>query len=134
MRAGDPGRRDQITLRSRTLTAAMLCLALCLAAGCGSSSDSGASGSGGAGHTSGTANATGTTATDSTSSTAGSTGAAPKSGKPPTSSGLKYNTTPKYAKPSSSAPVQSGVVQIAYRNIAIDPDTLRVKAGSTVRW
>jgi len=30
--------------------------------------------------------------------------------------------------------VQSGTVQIAYRNIAIDPDTLRVKAGSTIKW
>ena len=25
-------------------------------------------------------------------------------------------------------------MQIAYRNIAIDPDTLRVKVGSTVKW
>ncbi len=49
-------------------------------------------------------------------------------------SGLKPNTTPNYAKPSASAPVQSGLVQIAYRNIAIDPDTLRVKVGSTIRW
>ena len=32
--------------------------------------------------------------------------------------------------PSSSEPVQSGVVQIAYRNIAIDPDTVRAKVGS----
>jgi plastocyanin len=30
--------------------------------------------------------------------------------------------------------VQSGVVQIAYRNIAIDPDTVRVKVGSTIKW
>jgi plastocyanin len=30
--------------------------------------------------------------------------------------------------------VQSGLVQIAYRNIAIDPDTVRVKVGSTIRW
>jgi plastocyanin len=30
--------------------------------------------------------------------------------------------------------VQSGVVQIAYRNIAIDPDTLKVKVGSTIKW
>jgi plastocyanin len=49
-------------------------------------------------------------------------------------SGLKYDTTPKYAAPSSSAPVQSGVVPVAYRNIAIDPDTIRVKVGSTIRW
>jgi len=25
-------------------------------------------------------------------------------------------------------------VQIAYRNIAIDPDTVRVKVGSTIKW
>jgi plastocyanin len=30
--------------------------------------------------------------------------------------------------------VQSGTVSIAYRNIAINPDTLRVKVGSTIRW
>jgi plastocyanin len=48
--------------------------------------------------------------------------------------GLKVNTKPKYGAPSSSAPVQSGTVQIAYRNIAINPDTLRVKAGSTIKW
>jgi plastocyanin len=51
-----------------------------------------------------------------------------------TSGGLKADTTPKYAAPSSSSPVQSGTVQVAYRNIAIDPDTLRVKVGSTIKW
>jgi plastocyanin len=48
--------------------------------------------------------------------------------------GLKAVTTPKYASPSPSEPVQSGVVPIAYRNIAIDPDTLKVKVGSTLKW
>jgi len=48
--------------------------------------------------------------------------------------GLKVSTTPKFAAPPASAPVQSGVVQIAYRNIAIAPDTVRVKVGSTVVW
>jgi plastocyanin len=47
---------------------------------------------------------------------------------------LKVSTTPKFASPSASAPVHSGVVQIAYRNIAIDPDTLKVKVDSTIRW
>jgi plastocyanin len=47
---------------------------------------------------------------------------------------LKAVTTPKYASPSSSEPVKSGVVQIAYRNIAIDPDTVRAKVGSTIKW
>jgi plastocyanin len=50
------------------------------------------------------------------------------------SGGIKYDTTPKYAAPSSSAPVQSGVVPVAYRNIAINPDTIRVKVGSTIKW
>jgi plastocyanin len=50
------------------------------------------------------------------------------------SGGLKAVTTPKYASPSSSEPVKSGVVQIAYRNIAIDPDTARAKVGSTIKW
>jgi plastocyanin len=47
---------------------------------------------------------------------------------------LKANTTPKYAAPAASSPVQSGTVQVAYRNIAIDPDTLKVKVGSTIKW
>jgi plastocyanin len=80
---------------------ASACVALVLAAGCGSS------GSG----------STGTSATT-----------------PKSSGGLKPTTTPKYASPSSSEPVQSGVVQVAYRNIAIDPDTVRVKVGSTIKW
>jgi plastocyanin len=48
--------------------------------------------------------------------------------------GLKPDTTPKFASPSSSSPVQSGTVQIEYRNIAINPDVLRVKVGSTIKW
>jgi plastocyanin len=48
--------------------------------------------------------------------------------------GLKTDTTPKFASPSSTAKVQSGVVDVAYRNITISPDTLRVKVGSTIRW
>lgn len=48
--------------------------------------------------------------------------------------GIRVDTTPKFASPSPSAPVRSGVVQIAYRNIAIDPDTVRVKVGATIRW
>jgi plastocyanin len=66
----------------------------------------------------------------------GSSGGPSSAGSPVTvpSSGLKVNTTPRYASPSSSAPVQSGVVQVAYHNIAIAPDTLKVKVGSTIRW
>lgn len=50
------------------------------------------------------------------------------------SGGLKTDTTPKYAAPAASAPVQSGTVQVAYRNIAINPDTIKVKVGSTIKW
>jgi plastocyanin len=80
------------------------CSALLFAAGCGSSSSS------------------------TSSSTAASTSTSVSSG------GLKANTTPKYAAPAASSPVQSGTVQIAYRNIAIDPDTVKVKVGSTLKW
>jgi plastocyanin len=48
--------------------------------------------------------------------------------------GLKGDRAPKYAAPSASAPVQSGVVEIAYRNVTIAPDTVRVKVGSTIKW
>jgi len=34
----------------------------------------------------------------------------------------------------ASGPVKSGTVQIAYRNITIQPDAPRVKVGSTIRW
>jgi plastocyanin len=90
---------------TRSFAALTACCALAFAAGCGSSSSS----------------TTGSTA----QSTATSTGV---------TSGLKPDTTPKYAAPSSSAPVQSGIVQVAYRNIAIDPDTIKVKVGSTLKW
>jgi plastocyanin len=82
------------------------CCALVFAAGCGSSNSSSSS----------TVKATPTTSTTITSG------------------GIKVDTTPKYASPSPSAPVQSAVVQVAYRNIAIDPDTLKVKVGSTIKW
>ncbi len=97
--------------------AAAACGALALLAGCGSSSSStGSSGS------TATSSATATsTSTKSRTSTSGS-------------ASLKLDTTPRFASPSPSAPVQSGLVQIAYRNIAIDPDTVRVRVGSTIRW
>ena len=90
--------------RRNALSVVVACASLALAAGCGSSSSSSLS-----------------------SPSAATT-------KTAASSGLKYDTTPKYASPSSSAPVQSGVVAVAYRNIAIDPDTVRVKVGSTIKW
>jgi plastocyanin len=99
------------------IAAAMTCGALALMAGCGSSSGS-----------------TGSSAsTASTTSTTTAAGAKAGTSSSPGAS-LKVDTKPKFATPSPSAPVQSGVVQIAYRNIAIDPDTVRVKVGSTIRW
>jgi len=47
---------------------------------------------------------------------------------------LKVQTAPSYTPPAGSAPVQSGVVQVAYRDFSIAPDTLRVRVGTTVRW
>ncbi|MGA2319890.1 MAG: plastocyanin/azurin family copper-binding protein [Solirubrobacteraceae bacterium] len=66
----------------------------------------------------------------SSSSTTGSSA----SSSTASSAGLKANTTPNYVVPSSSAPVQSGLVEIAYRNIAIAPDAVKVKLGSTIKW
>jgi plastocyanin len=82
---------------------------LLAAAGCGSSSSSGS----GAGSS--------TPASAATTATTGTTS-------------LKAIGTPKYGKPSSSAPVKSGTVTIAYRNIAIQPDTLRVRVGTRIVW
>jgi plastocyanin len=93
----------------RAIPALLASGALVLIAGCGSSSSS-----------------TSTSTPASTASTASTTSSS--------GSGLKANTTPQYASPPANAAVQSGVVQIAYRNIAIDPDTLKVKVGSTIKW
>jgi plastocyanin len=90
--------------------AAPALLALLALAGCGSSGSSHPTAS--------------TAATSGTGSAASSSGA----------SSLKVTGTPKFATPSSSQPVQSGTVQIAYRNITISPDTLRVRVGTTIRW
>src|SRR5580704_17008584 len=100
------------TWRRSVPLVAVTCATLVLLAGCGSSSSTSSSGS----------------------SSSSSSAAATTTTKTAASGGLKYDTTPKYATPSSSAPVQSGVVQVAYRNIAIDPDTIRVKVGSTIKW
>jgi len=108
---------------SRGVATAFACCVVTLAAGCGSSGGS----SGGSATT--PATAASTTATTTTTSTSTSKSA---SGSP--AAGLKVDTTPKFASPSPSAQVQGGVVQIAYRDITIDPDTVRVKLGSTIRW
>jgi plastocyanin len=103
-------------------TVAIACLALAPAvAGCGSSSTSSTSPA----TTSSTAAGASPT-TPSSSSTTHTTSSV--------SGGFKVTTTPKFASPEPSAPVQRGVVEVAYRNIAIDPDTLRVKVGSTIKW
>jgi plastocyanin len=99
------------------IAAVIACCVLAFTAGCGSSSSPSSSA------TTGT-----TTAATSAGSTAGKTGSSTAGG------GIKGDTTPKFASPSPSAPVQSGLVQIAYRDIAIDPDTVRVKVGSTIKW
>jgi plastocyanin len=89
---------------SRRLATLAVCTALAAVAGCGSSSSSSSSSSGAA----------------STKPATAATGS------------LKVTTTPKFAP--ASGPVKSGTVQIAYRNIAIAPDALRVKVGSTIKW
>ena len=91
---------------NRGLSTLIACSALALAAGCGSSSSS------------------------SKTTTIGvikvRTGAS--------AGGLKTVGTPKYAVPPASAAVRSGVVPIAYRNITIQPDAIKVRVGSTIRW
>jgi plastocyanin len=86
------------------ISASIACALLTLAAGCGSSSSN-----------------TKPTTASTTSTAAGA-------------KGPKAITTPNYGAPAASAPVQSGTVQIAYRNISIAPDTLKVKVGSTIKW
>jgi plastocyanin len=88
----------------RGIPALIACSALMLGAGCGSSSSS-------------TSTSTGTSSTSSTPTT-----------------GVKAITPPHYGTPPSSEQVQSGTVQVAYRNIAIAPDLLKVKVGSTIKW
>ena len=94
---------------TRGLSTLLACSALLLAAGCGSSNS--------------TTSSSRTIVVKGLSSPArGATG------------GLKATGTPKYASPSPSAPVQSGIVPVAYRDITIQPDTLKVKVGSTIVW
>jgi plastocyanin len=95
------------------IAAAFACMALSLAAGCGSSDK---------------------TTTASSSSSAGTSATSAKAARASGGESIKVDTTPKFASPSKSAPVHRGLVQIAYRNISIEPDTVRVKVGSTVRW
>ena len=90
------------------------CAALGLAAGCGSTQHP----SGGAGAPAGQTPSAATTTQESATGNVG----------------LQPSGTPKFARPSRTAPVRSGRVRIVYRNITIRPDTLRVRVGSTVSW
>lgn len=91
---------------SRRLAIPAACAALALLAGCGSSSSS----------------------SSSSSATTSSTPAQSTTNK----GSLKVTTTPKFAP--ATGPVRSGTVRIAYRNITIAPDTVKVKVGSTIEW
>jgi plastocyanin len=102
-------------MRRASAAVTVCCVLALLAAGCGSSGSSSSS----------STSVAGTTSTAATTTASASTSP---------SASLKVSTTPKYATPSSSSPVQSGVVPIAYRNITIAPDTVRVKVGSTLKW
>ncbi|HWX87771.1 MAG TPA: plastocyanin/azurin family copper-binding protein [Solirubrobacteraceae bacterium] len=84
---------------------ALACAAALLVAGCGSSKSD-------------------TTATATTATTATST----------TPKGLTTDGKINYAKPPASAPLQSGVIKITYREFAIEPDTVKAKVGSTLKW
>jgi plastocyanin len=97
-------------------SALLVCALLALVAGCGSSTTSSTTTGSAAGSSTARASATKT----------GSTNSAPET--------VKVDTTPKFASPSPSAPVQGGTVQIVYRNFTITPDTVRVKVGSTLEW
>jgi plastocyanin len=112
-------------MRRALATLALLALLGALA-GCGSSSktSSGTEASSGTGTSSGTGASAGTGASSGAGAIATQTPRA----------GLKVNGKPRYGSPPASAPVQSGTVNIAYRNIAIHPDTLKVKVGTTIRW
>jgi len=101
-------------MRSAAATS-LTCAALALAAGCGSTQHRGSGASARANQAPGAAT---TTAAESTTGKVG----------------LQPSGTPKFARPSRTAAVRSGRVQIVYRNITIKPDTLRVRVGSTLVW
>jgi plastocyanin len=58
----------------------------------------------------------------------------PTGGAVTTRSTIKAQGSPNYVAPSRSAPALSGTVQIAYRDITISPDAVRVRIGSLIRW
>jgi plastocyanin len=88
--------------------------------------------------TGGTQGASSPSPATTSTATAGQAITAPSGNPAKSSSGasgsIETSATLKFASPSKSAPVLAGVVQIAYRDIAIFPDTVRVELGSTIRW
>jgi plastocyanin len=96
-------------------SAAIASCALLLATGCGS-----------------TSKPTTGTSSNAAAGTRTSTGGFKPAGSAPEA--VKVDATPKFASPSPSTPIESGTVQIAYRNITIEPDAIKVKVGSTIRW
>ncbi len=88
------------------MSVVLACTALAGAAGCGSSESKSTSGT--------------TAATTSTKATV--------------KGGLTVPGKINYASPPANAPVQSGVVTITYHEFAIEPDTLKAKVGSTLKW
>jgi plastocyanin len=103
----------------RAAASALIALAL---SGCGgAATGSGASGASGHGGSKGAAGR---------SAGSGSTSGSGSHGK------VEFDSAKgiRYAKVPSSAATQSGTVEIAYRDIAIEPDVVRVKLGSTIEW
>ena len=72
--------------------------------------------------------------TDTTTVPESAASATPPSTTTTSGGGVKFGGKPKFASPSSSEAARGGTVQVAYRNITIQPDTLRIKAGTTVQW
>src|SRR5271167_2540053 len=91
---------------NRALSTLIACAALVLAAGCGSSSSSSK-----------------TTTVGVVKVHTGLSGG-----------GLKRLGTPNYVVPPAGAAVRRGVVPIAYRDITIQPDAIKVKVGTTIEW
>lgn len=85
---------------------AIVCAAALLVAGCSSSESKSTTGT--------------TTAATSKSSTV--------------KRGLTVPGKINYASPPANAPVQSGVITITYHEFAIEPDTLKAKVSSTLKW
>jgi plastocyanin len=104
-----------------------MCVILALG-GCGSSTGKGVT-------SSSAASANGGASSTSTGSSTGSQGStSPASHGSTSPASIHIDTMPKFVSPPPGAPVRSGLVQIALRNVSIAPDAIRVKAGTTVKW